>query len=155
MKTHVRITDDSGEMGKVTMGCSETSSVRRAAGLATTGAKKKIRLVQSPFYGILSFKGLLCPEKQRKTFLFLEEIFWIDKFAQPEGLASFEKGDLEGCRRKQVWGVFSSLLWPTRRSLTNGQDIKWENIVGFADFLRMQKWLQCDHKICGLVDTLK
>lgn len=155
MKTHVRITNDSGGMGKVTMGCSGTTSARRAAGLATTGAKKKIHSVQSPFYGILSFKGLLCPEKQRKTFLFLEEIFWINKFAQPEGLASFEKRDFEGCRRKQVWGVFSSPLWPTRRSLTNGQDIKWENIVGFADFLQMQKWLLCDHQICWLADTLK
>ena len=91
MKTHVRITDDSGETGKVTMGCSGTASGRRAAGSATTGAKKKIHVVQSSFYGILSFKGLLCPEKQRKTFLLLDDIFWIDKFTQPEGLASFEK----------------------------------------------------------------
>lgn len=44
-----------GEMGKVTTQFSGTTSWRRAAGLATDGAKKKIHLVQSFFYGTLFF----------------------------------------------------------------------------------------------------
>ena len=118
--------------GKSNHGMFRNPSGRRAAGLATTGAKKKIHLVQSSFYGILSFKGLLCPEKQRKTVLFLEDIFWVNKFAQPEGLRN---EILNGVGGSKYGESLSSPFWPPWRSLTNGQDIKWENVVGFADFL--------------------
>lgn len=37
------------------------------------------------------FKRLFCTEKQRKTFLFLEEIYKTTNFPNQENLASFEK----------------------------------------------------------------
>lgn len=47
----------------------------RRAGLATTGAKEEIHLVQSSFYGFLL--RLLCIEKQMETFLFSRRLFFF------------------------------------------------------------------------------
>lgn len=57
-KTHVRITDDSWEMGKVTMGCSGTLQEESCWLGHHWGKEKDTFSTKVPFYGILSLKGV-------------------------------------------------------------------------------------------------